>query len=68
MEITAIRKIIRRQKALSHVTEKMILSSDLAEDRKYDLLRARELYMRRRRERDRSLECNRVQGLDYLDW
>ena len=60
-------KVIRRQKALSRVTEKAILESNLAEDRKNDLLRARNLYMRRKRERDRSLEHNRAQGLDYLD-
>lgn len=61
-------KVIRRQKALSRVTARAILESDIAEDRKMDLLRARELYMRRKRDRERHLEHNRVQGLDYLDW
>jgi hypothetical protein len=47
-------KVIRRQKALSRVTEKAILESSLAEDRKLDLLRARDRYMKRRRELERS--------------
>jgi len=49
-------KVIRRQKALSRATEKAILGSSLAEDRKLDLLRARERYMKRRRELERSRE------------
>ena len=47
-------KVIRRQKALSRVTEKAILESRLAEDRKLDLLRARDRYMKRRCELERS--------------
>jgi hypothetical protein len=61
-------KVLRRQKALTRVTERAILESDIAEDRKMDLLRAREIYMRRKRDRERYFEHNRVQGLDYLDW
>ena len=60
-------KVIRRQKALSRVTEKAILASNLAEDRKMELLRARRTYMERKRERERDRDYNRTQGLDYLD-
>lgn len=49
-------KVIRRQKALSRVTDRAILESDIAEDRKLDLLRARERYMKRRKELERSRE------------
>lgn len=61
-------RVIRRSKALSRITDKAILASNLAEDRKMELLRARRHYMERKRDRERGLEHNRVQGLDYLDW
>lgn len=41
---------MHRAKALTRTTDKAILESNLAEDRKLDLLRARDRYMKRRRE------------------
>lgn len=61
-------KAIRRAKALTRATDKAILASNLAEDRKMELLRARRIYMERKRERERDRDYNRTQGLDYLDW
>mgnify|MGYP005853715099 CR=1 FL=1 len=52
-------KVIRRQKALERVTDKAILESNIAEDRKLDLLRARKRYMERRRELERGRELER---------
>ena len=61
-------KAMRRAKALTRATDKAILASNLAEDRKMELLRARRTYMERKRERERGRDYNRTQGLDYLDW
>lgn len=61
-------KAMRRAKALTRATDKAILASNLAEDRKMELLRARRTYMERKRERERDRDYNRTQGLDYLDW
>ncbi|MGI9363360.1 MAG: relaxase/mobilization nuclease domain-containing protein [Parasphingorhabdus sp.] len=61
-------KAMRRAKALTRATDKAILASNLAEDRKMELLRARRIYMERKRERERDRDYNRTQGLDYLDW
>jgi len=61
-------KAMRRAKALTRATDKAILASNLAEDRKMELLRARRIYMERRRERERDRDYNRTRGLDYLDW
>jgi len=61
-------KAMRRAKALTRATDKAILASNLAEDRKIELLRARRIYMERKRERERDRDYNRTQGLDYLDW
>ncbi len=57
-ELQAILKdrITRRQRALARVTERAILESDFAEDRKMELLRAKRLYRERRRELERSRE------------
>jgi hypothetical protein len=52
-------KIQRRGRALSRVTERAILESDFAEDRKMELLRAKRLYRERRRELERSRELGR---------
>lgn len=60
-------KAMRRAKALTRATDKAILASNLAEDRKMELLRARRTYMERKRERERGRDYNRTQGLDYLD-
>ncbi|NRD90818.1 relaxase [Sphingopyxis sp. BSNA05] len=60
-------KAMRRAKALTRATDKAILASNLAEDRKMELLRARRTYMERKRERERDRDYNRTQGLDYLD-
>lgn len=60
-------KAMRRAKALTRATDKAILASNLAEDRKMELLRARRTYMERKRERERNRDYNRTQGLDYLD-
>src|SRR5690606_39084322 len=40
-------KAMRRAKALTRATDKAILASNLAEDRKMELLRARRIYMER---------------------
>ena len=61
-------KAMRRAKALTRAVDKAILASNLAEDRKMELLRARRKYMERKRERERERDYNRTQGLDYLDW
>tara|TARA_R110002110_G_scaffold372498_1_gene582562 strand:+ start:19357 stop:21057 length:1701 start_codon:yes stop_codon:yes gene_type:complete len=61
-------KAMRRAKALTRATDKAILASNLAENRKMELLRARRIYMERKRERERDRDYNRTQGLDYLDW
>src|SRR5690606_16548925 len=61
-------KAMRRAKALTRATDKAILASNLAEDRKMELLRARRIYMERKRDRERDRDYNRTQGLDYLDW
>jgi len=61
-------KAMRRAKALTRATDKAILASNLAEDRKMELLRARRTYLERKRERERERDYNRTQGLDYLDW
>ena len=55
-------KAERRTKALTRATDKTILASNLAEDRKMELLRPRRIYLERN---DR--DYNRTQGLDYLD-
>ena len=47
-------KIQRRERALSRVTDRAIRESDVAEDRKLDLLHARKRYMKRRKELERS--------------
>jgi len=49
-------KILRRQKALARVTEKAIIESNLADDRKDDLIRARRKFMERRRTLERGRE------------
>jgi hypothetical protein len=57
-ELQAILKdrITRRQRALARVTERAILESDFAEDRKMELLRAKRIYRERKRELERSRE------------
>ena len=47
-------KIQRRERALSRVTDRAIRESDVAEDRKLDLLHARKRYLKRRKELERS--------------
>jgi len=55
-ELQAILKdrITRRQRALARVTERAILESDFAEDRKMELMHARKRYLNRRKELERS--------------
>lgn len=60
-------KAMRRAKALTRATDKAILASNLAEDRKMELLRARRTYMERKRERERDRDYNRERGLDFGD-
>lgn len=69
-ELKAImrKKAMRRAKALTRATDKAILASRLAEDRKMELLRARRIYLERKRERERERDYNRTLGLDGLDW
>src|SRR6056297_1948190 len=52
-------KIQRRERALSRATDRAIRESDIAEDRKLDLLHARKRYMKRRKELERSRERGR---------
>lgn len=52
-------KIILRQRAISRVSDHLVLKSDIAEDRKLDLLRARKRYIKRRKELERSRELER---------
>ena len=47
-------KIQRRERALSRVTERAIQASDIADDRKVDLIHARKHYLKRRKELERS--------------
>ena len=49
-------KIQRRERALSRVTERTIRESDIADDRKVDLLQARKRYLERRKELERGRE------------
>lgn len=46
-------KVRRRERALSRVTDRAIRESKIAEDRKLDLIRARERYLQRRKELER---------------
>lgn len=59
--------ILTIDQLVTRAVDKAILASNLAEDRKMELLRARRKYMEREKERERERDYNRTQGLDYLD-
>jgi len=60
-------KAMRRAKALTRATDKAILASNLAEDRKMELLRARKRYQERKRQRERNRDYNPDFGRDYFE-
>ena len=61
-------KAMRRAKALTRATDKAILASNLAEDRKMELFRARMRYQERKRKRERDRSYDRERGMDFSDW
>ena len=60
-ELKAIlfKKILRREKALSRVTEQTIRESSLAQERKEALIRARRRYLSRQKELERGRDRER---------